>query len=57
MIKIADIKIEFYVFRIYRSSSFMNPMHMDTPVLANQQELIYTSSVQTQDVNWKTWQE
>ena len=27
---------------------------MDVPVLADQQELIYISSVQTQDVVWRT---
>ena len=30
---------------------------MDVPVLADQQELIYISSVRTQDVVWKTCQE
>ena len=30
---------------------------MDVPVLANQQELIYISSVWTQDVIWKTYWE
>ena len=30
---------------------------MDVPVLANQQELIYTTSVRTQDVVWKTYWE
>ena len=32
----------------------MNLLHMDMPVLADKQELIYISSVQTQDVVWKT---
>ena len=26
------------------------------PVLADQQEIIYISYVQTQDVNWKSWE-
>ena len=30
---------------------------MDVPALANQQELIYISSVQTQDIIWKTCRE
>ena len=33
---------------------FYGPLHMDVPVLAEQEELIYISSVQTQDVIWKT---
>ena len=33
------------------------PLHMDVPVLVDQQELIYKSSVQTQDVVWKSCQE
>ena len=33
------------------------PLHMDMSVLADQQELIYISSMQTQDVVWKTCQE
>ena len=36
---------------------FYVPLHMDVPVLADQQEPIYISSVQTQDVVWKTYQE
>ena len=36
---------------------FYGRQHMDVPVLADQQELIYVSSVQTQDVIWKTYQE
>ena len=28
----------------------MEPLHMDVPVLTDQQELIYISSVQTQDI-------
>ena len=31
------------------------PLHMDEQVLGNQQELIYNSSVQIQDVTWKTY--
>ena len=30
------------------------PLRMDMPVLADQQELTYNRSVQTQDVVWKT---
>ena len=30
---------------------------MDVPVLADQQEVIYISSVQTQDLIWKTYWE
>ena len=33
---------------------FYGPLHMDVPVLADQQELIYISSVWTQDIVWKT---
>ena len=33
------------------------PLHMDMPLLANQQELIYIISVQTQDVAWMICQE
>ena len=36
---------------------FNRPQHMDMPVLTDQQELIYISSVQTQDIVWKTCQE
>ena len=36
---------------------FYGPLHMDMPALANHQELIYISSVWTQDVVWKTCQE
>ena len=32
---------------------FYGPLYMDEPVLDNQQELIYISSVRTQDVVWK----
>ena len=35
----------------------MDPCNIDVPVLANQQELIYISSVWTQDIIWKTCQE
>ena len=34
---------------------FYGPLHMNVPVLVNQQELIYISSVQTQDVVRKTY--
>ena len=33
---------------------FYGPLHMDVPVVANQQELIYISSERTQYVIWKT---
>ena len=33
------------------------PLYMDVPVLAKQQELIYVSSVQTQDAIWKICRE
>ena len=33
---------------------FYGPLHMDMPVLSEQQEVIYISSVQTWDVVWKT---
>ena len=33
------------------------PLHMDVPVLADQQELTYNSSVRTQNVVWKTCRE
>ena len=36
---------------------FDGPLHMDVPVLVDQQELIYISSVRTQDVIWKTYRE
>ena len=36
---------------------FNGPRYMDVPVLANQQEIIYISSVWTQDVFWKTYRE
>ena len=36
---------------------FYGPFNMDMAVLANSQELIYISSVQTQNVVWKTCQE
>ena len=36
---------------------FYEPLHMDMPALADQQEFIYITSVQTQDVVWKTCQE
>ena len=32
------------------------PLHIDVQMLADQQELIYNSSVWTQDVVWKTCQ-
>ena len=32
---------------------FYRPLHIDEPVLADQQEIIYISSVWTQDVVWK----
>ena len=35
----------------------MDPLHMDVPVLAEQQELIDISSVRNQDVIWKTCRE
>ena len=31
------------------------PLHIDVSVLSNLQEITYNSSVQTQDVVWKTW--
>ena len=34
--------------------TFYGPLHMDAPVLADQQVLIYISSVRTQDVVRKT---
>ena len=40
--------------RTHKITFFHGPLHMDMPVLAEQQELIYISSVQTQDVVWKT---
>ena len=36
---------------------FYGPLHMDAPVLADQQELIYIRSVRTQDVVWRTCRE
>ena len=33
----------------------MDPLHMDVSVLVNHQELIYISSVRTQDAIWKTY--
>ena len=36
---------------------FYGPLHMDTSVSADQQEITYNSSVRTQDVIWKTCQE
>ena len=33
---------------------FYGPPHMDAPILANRQELIYISSVRTQGVVWRT---
>ena len=33
------------------------PLHMDLPVLADQQETTYKSSVRTLDVVWKTGSE
>ena len=35
---------------------FYGPFHPDKQVLGDQLELIYISSVQTQDVAWKTYQ-
>ena len=35
---------------------FCKPLHMDNPVLDNQQELIYISFVWRQNVVWKTCQ-
>ena len=32
---------------------FNGPLHMDVPVNADQQKIIYLSNVGTQDVNWK----
>ena len=37
------------------SDIFYGLLHMDTLVLADQQELTYTCSVQTQYVVWRTW--
>ena len=36
---------------------FFGPLHMDVPVLADQQESIYISFVQTQGVVWRTCRE
>ena len=35
----------------------MRPLHMDMPVLADQQELTSNSSAQIEEVVWKTCQE
>ena len=35
---------------------FNGPRYMNVPMLADQQQFIHISSVQTQDVVWKTWQ-
>ena len=34
---------------------FCGPLHMDEPVLFELKELIYISSVRTQDVVWQTY--
>ena len=36
---------------------FYEPLHMDEPVLADQQKPIYISSVKTQHIVWKTFHE
>ena len=36
---------------------FYGPLSMGVPMLADQEELIYISSVRTQDVVWKTYPE
>ena len=35
------------------SDGFLGMLHMDVPVMADQQRLIYTSSVRTQDETWE----
>ena len=36
---------------------FYGPLHKNVPVLADQQEFIYISSVQALDVVWKIWEQ
>ena len=36
---------------------FYGPLHMDVPVLIDQQKLIYIHSARTLDVIWKTYRE
>ena len=40
--------------RTYKWRSSLDPLHMDVQVLVYQPKLIYISSVQTQNVVWKT---
>ena len=56
--KTIEIKRTRYVGHCWRSKTEVTisdgPFHMNVPVLANQQELTYNSSAQTQDTVWKT---
>ena len=39
--------------RTHKVTVFCGPFYMDEPMLAEQQEVIYNSCVQTQDMVWK----